>query len=396
MIFNTAWFLLFFLAFYALLWLVPSPGLRFAFVLAASAVFHYHYAGAAGVRPIIVMAILTFGAGLLLERLPDGRARRLVFFTALLVPVGGLVFYKYRGLIASTFVSLRGGPAYSGVSPALPLAISFFTFEFVHYLTDVRKGSSPGKSPFKFAFFCISSVDRLRAHQTLPTPFLAQRAADPAAQRRAALPAGLVLLGFFKKLVVADNAAIAIAAIEGHPGQTRASVATLLFLLSIRILFDFSGYSDIAIGLGRLIGLELPQNFRYPYAAGSISEFWQRWHISLSSWIRDYVYIPLGGGRRSLPRKAMNLSITMFLCGLWHGPAWHYGFWGLYRGAGLAIHGVWQQSARRARFAETRASRWLGMVLTDLFVAFGWLLFFYPLQKVAFFSRILFFGKEAP
>jgi alginate O-acetyltransferase complex protein AlgI len=398
LIFNTAWFLLFFLAFYALLWLVPSPGLRFGYVLAASAVFHYHFAGAAGVRPIIVMAAVTFGAGLLLQRLPSGRARRLVFVAALLVPVGGLVFYKYRGLLASTFVGLRGGPAYSGVSLALPLAISFFTFEFVHYLTDVYKGSAPVKSPFKFAFFCIFFPSIVSGPIKRFQPFLAQvRAGIPRPDAgQVFLGAGQVLLGFFKKLVVADNAAIAIAAIEGHPGQTRASVATLLFLLSIRILFDFSGYSDIAIGLGRLIGLELPRNFRYPYAARNISDFWQRWHISLSSWIRDYIYIPLGGGRRSLPRKALNLSITMFLCGLWHGPAWHYGFWGLYHGAGLAIHGVWQQSGRGARFAETRASRWLGMVVTDLFVAFGWLLFFYPLNKVAFFSRILFFGKVAP
>jgi alginate O-acetyltransferase complex protein AlgI len=394
-IFNTAWFVLFFLAFYAVLWLVPSAKIRFFYVLAASAIFHYHFAGPAGVKPIIVMAVLTYGAGLLLERLEPGPKRRLVFVVGLLVPVAGLVFYKYRELLLSPFAVKepgKGGPV------ALPLAISFFTFEFVHYLTDVYKGSAPIRSPFRFAFFSIFFPSIVSGPIKRFQPFLAQ--VDDGIERPARdgmlAGAGQVLLGFFKKLVVADNAAIAIAAVESHPGKTRASVVLLLVLLSIRILFDFSGYSDIAIGLGRLIGLELPRNFRTPYAARNISEFWQRWHISLSSWIRDYVYIPLGGGRASVSRKALNLSITMFLCGLWHGAAWHFGFWGLYHGAGLAAHGAWERSALGRRFKEWRGARVLGIAVTDVFVAYGWLLFFYSLPEVSRYTKILLLGKEAP
>jgi alginate O-acetyltransferase complex protein AlgI len=394
-IFNTAWFVLFFVAFYAVLWLVPSAKVRFFYVLAASAVFHYHFAGPAGVKPIIVMAVLTYAAGLVLERLEPGPRRRLVFIAALLVPVAGLVFYKYKELLLSPFAVKEPG---KGAPVALPLAISFFTFEFVHYLTDVYKGSKPIRSPFGFAFFSIFFPSIVSGPIKRFQPFLAQVEDGIERPRRERMLAGggQVLLGFFKKLVVADNAAIAIAAIESHPGKTRGSVALLLVLLSIRILFDFSGYSDIAIGLGRLIGLELPQNFRTPYAARNLSEFWQRWHISLSSWIRDYVYIPLGGGRASVPRKALNLSITMFLCGLWHGPAWHFGFWGLYHGAGLAVHGAWERSAAGRRFKGWRGARWVGTAVTDVFVAYGWLLFFYSLPEVSRYTRVLLLGKEAP
>jgi alginate O-acetyltransferase complex protein AlgI len=198
-----------------------------------------------------------------------------------------------------------------------------------------------------------------------------------------------VLVGFFKKLVIADNAALAIELLDARPGATRGSVALLMVLLSVRILFDFSGYSDIAIGLARMLGLELPANFRYPYIARNIAEFWQRWHISLSRWIRDYIYIPLGGGRRGLLLKTVNLSIAMFLCGLWHGAAWHFGLWGLYHGFGLAAHSLWERSSLSRRLAGARFARWAGIAFTDAFVAFGWLLFFYPVERVAALTRAL-------
>lgn len=390
MIFNTSWFLAFFLGFYALLWLVPTPRLRFLYVLAASAVFHYHFAGPAGIAPIVVMGLASYGAGLLLPRLPAGsRARRLVLVAGLAIPVLGLVSYKYRVLLLAPVASWLHLPAPGPA--ALPLAISFFTFEFVHYLTDVSRGSPPIRSPLRFAFFAIFFPSIVSGPIKRFQPFLAQVAGGLPRPRpeQALLGAGQVLVGFFKKLVVADNAALLLELLEKHPAQGRGKVCLLLLLLSIRILFDFSGYSDIAIGLGRLVGLELPQNFRYPYAARSLPEFWQRWHISLSTWIRDYVYVPLGGGRASVPRKALNLSLTMFLCGLWHGPAWHFGLWGLYHGVGLAVHAGWERSALGRRAAALPGWGLAGLVGTDVFVAYGWLLFFYPMDRVAFYTKIL-------
>jgi len=395
MIFNTAWFLVFFPIVYALFLLLPGARLRFAFLLLASAVFHWHYAGPAGVAPIIVIALCTFAVGLALARAPAGsQRRRLLLFAGVAVPVVALVGYKYRVLLLGT-VGL-GGPAQvrpglGAAGVALPLAISFFTFEFVHYLTDVSRGSAPIRSPFRFAFFSIFFPSIVSGPIKRYQPFLAQ--ADPGVPRpRAgdALRGGAqVLLGFCKKLVVADNAALAIELLDARPAATRGSVVLLMALLSVRILFDFSGYSDIAIGLARMLGLRLPANFRYPYIARNISEFWQRWHISLSRWIRDYIYIPLGGGRRGLLAKITNLSVAMFLCGLWHGAAWHFGLWGLYHGFGLAAHSLWERSALGSRLANVAGARWLGTALTDAFVAFGWLLFFYPVERVAVLARAL-------
>jgi alginate O-acetyltransferase complex protein AlgI len=395
MIFNTSWFLVFFPIVYAVFWILPGARLRFFFLLLASAVFHWHYAGPAGVAPIIVIALCTFGFGLALARLPEGSPKRRVLLAAgVAVPVAALVYYKYRVLLLGT-VGL-GGPAQvrpglGAAGVALPLAISFFTFEFVHYLTDVAKGSAPIRSPFRFGFFSIFFPSIVSGPIKRYQPFLAQ--AEPGIRRpRAGLVlrgAAQVLVGFFKKLVVADNAALAIELLDARPAHGRGSVVLLMVLLSVRILFDFSGYSDIAIGLARMLGLELPANFRYPYVARNIAEFWQRWHISLSRWIRDYIYIPLGGGRRGLLAKTANLSIAMFLCGLWHGAAWHFGLWGLYHGLGLAVHSLWERSAIGARLSSAAGARWLGIALTDAFVAFGWLLFFYPVDRVAVLTRAL-------
>jgi len=404
MIFNTAWFLIFFAGFYVAFHLVPTARLRFLYVLAASAVFHYHFAGPAGIRPIIVMGVVTYAVGLMLPRLPpDTKARSLAFAAGLLVPVLGLVFYKYRGLLLGSLAMANASPALAvptsrPASPALPLAISFFTFEFVHYLTDVHHGSPPIRNPLKFAFFAIFFPSIVSGPIKRFQPFLAQvkdGLSRPSLERSLS-GAAQVLVGFFKKLVVADAAAALVELLERYPSPNRATVATMIFLMSIRILFDFSGYSDIAIGLGRLIGLELPANFRFPYAARNISDFWRRWHMSLSSWIRDYVYVPLGGGHTSTPRKALNLAATMFICGLWHGPAWHFGLWGLYHGAGLAVHGLWERSALGRRMAPHRGTHVLGIVVTDVFVAYGWLLFFYPVASVVRYSRILLGLPEAP
>jgi alginate O-acetyltransferase complex protein AlgI len=394
LIFNTGWFLLFFPIVYSLFLLIPGGRPRFFLLLMASAVFHYHFAGPAGVAPIVVMALFTYGFGRWLPRLADGsRSKRLVFAAAIAVPVLGLVGYKYRLLLLSSVSALTGESAGSsaGGLVVLPLAISFFTFEFVHYLTDVYHGSPPIKSPFQFALFSIFFPSIVSGPIKRYQPFLAQ------VQDGVARPSGeavfwgaaQVLLGFFKKLVVADNAAMAIELLDKHPAPSRAGVLLLVALLSVRILFDFSGYSDIAIGLARMVGISLPPNFRFPYIAANISEFWQRWHISLSLWIRDYVYIPIGGGRQGVLRKAANLSLTMFLCGLWHGPAWHFGFWGLYHGVGLATHGLWERSGAGRWCAALPGSRWLGMIVTDLFVCYGWLLFFYPLDRVAGFTKTL-------
>jgi alginate O-acetyltransferase complex protein AlgI len=398
MIFNTTWFLIFFLLFYFGLWIIFSDRIRFYYVLLCSAIFQYHFAGTAGVIPILVMAVCTF---FLAQKIADSadksKQKRNYLIVALSIPVLGLLYYKYQGMLLLSLSSMLSAESAQWikmhtVQPALPLAISFFTFEFVHYLTDVYHGSQPIKNPFKFGMFCIFFPAVVSGPIKRFQPFLAQMEQGMARPRFEQLVMGLgqILLGFFKKLVIADNATQMIQLMEKSTELEFRSMCLLLFLLSVRILFDFSGYSDIAIGLGRMIGVNLPVNFNFPYWSKNISEFWRRWHISLSSWIRDYIYIPLGGNRHGVLRKFGNLTITMFVCGLWHGASWNFGWWGIYHGLGLAIHNIWERSSWGQRWAEQKASPWVGLVLTNIFVAYGWLLFFYPMDQVFKFTKYLF------
>ncbi len=398
MIFNTSWFLYFFVTFYVLLWLVPNRRLRFYYVLAASAIFHYHFAGPAGITPIIIMAVLVFFLAQWMDRLPhDGASKKRVFTLALLVPILGLIFYKYRVLLLGSLIPCLGGfgqwiKPYA-IQPAMPLAISFFTFEFVHYLTDIYHGKGkPVSNPFKFAIFCIFFPSIVSGPIKRFEPFLKQleNGLERPLVQMAALGLAQVLLGFFKKLVIADNATLLIHLLEKRTDLSFGPVCLLMSLLSIRILFDFSGYSDIAIGLGRMIGLDLPQNFNFPYIARNITDFWRRWHMSLSSWIRDYIYIPMGGSRNGPLRKFINLLTTMFICGLWHGANWHFGIWGIYHGLGLTLHHTWEKTPVRQKWAAWGPSRWIDIALTNIFVAYGWLLFFYPMDEVAKITRYLF------
>jgi alginate O-acetyltransferase complex protein AlgI len=314
------------------------------------------------------------------------------------VPVTGLIFYKYRVLLFSPLVPLASGPAKDWltahvVQVAMPLAISFFTFEFVHYLTDVYLGKGEAvRNPFKFAIFCIFFPSIVSGPIKRFQPFLAQleEGLPRPPGGKALVGLAQVLLGFFKKLVIADNATMVIHLLEKRTDLTFGPVCLLMALLSVRILFDFSGYSDIAIGLGKMIGLDLPVNFNFPYISESITEFWRRWHMSLSSWIRDYIYIPLGGNRVGLARKFLNLMVTMFVCGLWHGASWHFGLWGMYHGAGLALHSRWEKSDPGQKWAVLPFSRWINIAVTNVFVAYGWLLFFYPMDQVAKFTYHLF------
>jgi alginate O-acetyltransferase complex protein AlgI len=195
--------------------------------------------------------------------------------------------------------------------------------------------------------------------------------------------AGLILVAFgLVKKITADNLTAFISFYETRIETLDLHWRWLFFVfVALRIYLDFSGYSDLAIGYARIMGVRLPPNFRNPYAARTISDFWNRWHISLSSWIRDYVYIPLGGNRYGVPRRVLNGLLAFAICGLWHGAAWHFVAWGLYHGAGLAIQMTYVRLLGRPGIAVSAFIArvpGLSMLLTFLFVGVGWLLFFYP------------------
>ncbi|MBX3025599.1 MBOAT family protein [bacterium] len=362
------------------LYLIVPRSLKPAWVLLASLIFQYHFAGPAGMLPIVALALFTYLVGLA----PSARA---VTAFSMVVLVGALVLYKYAdflfesvrlplnalGLVSATWMT-------DWRSPAIPLGVSFFTFEFVHYLYEVRvRGHQPVRNPMHFAIFAVF-FPTLAAGPIKRFPdFVPQleQLDNPDAEQWLA-GARRILLGLFKKVCIADLLVELITPLEKVPHPSAAIVLALAVLQGWRIYYDFAGYTDMAIGLGQTIGLRVPENFDRPYFSTSLREFWRRWHMSLSTWIRDYVYIPLGGNR---VRRGVNLLLAMVICGLWHGAAWNFALWGLWHGGGLALEAA--ARLRRPRLFEgSRGERALGWLVTYTWVSLGWLLFFYPVERL--------------
>jgi alginate O-acetyltransferase complex protein AlgI len=395
MIFTTYWFFLFAALFLPVFWLLRNPMARMLWLLSSCAIFHVHFAGPAGVVPIIVLGIITYLAGLT-------RNER-VCLLGIVICVGALSFYKYTlffcngilGQINPTIGRLAAETARRLLPEAPPLGISFFAFEFIHYLYDIRAGTPPLRNPFHFGIFSIYFPSLVagpikRYEQFVPSlkDGLSKVSADD-------VTAGILQVAFgYLKKTIADNLTLFVDVYQDQFGDLHTNQRWfVLSAVAFRILFDFSGYSDIAIGLARMMGIRLPPNFNWPYLATSIQSFWQRWHISLSSWIRDYVYIPLGGSRHGQIRRILNGLIAFGLCGLWHGAAWNFVIWGLYHGIGLGVNASYRYlpfgigTTLEKAFSRIAPVGW---VLTQLFVWFGWLLFFYPVDEALKMARLLF------
>ena len=396
MIFTTYWFTAFALVFFPVYWLVRPPGVRLGFLLIACFVFHARFAGAAGVLPIIALALVTYLAG--------RSRRRWAIYAAMLLSVLALVFYKYTRFFTLELLAAldptSGRELYEAaraLQPATPpLAVSFFTFEFVHYLYDVVHGAPPIRHPGRFCAFTFFFPSLVAGPIKRYQPFLASLDAGLARVTVDDVKAGIIRVagGYVKKVILADNLTAAIEYWQPHFAELSVGYRWLLaFGLGLRILFDFSGYSDLAIGFAQMAGIRLPENFNWPYSATSVQEFWQRWHISLSTWIRDYIYIPLGGNRHGPARRAAHGLIAFGLCGLWHGAAWNFAVWGLYHGAGLVVSTNYRAALGApgrvvGRFLD--AVPWVAWVATMLFVFFGWLYFFYPVVEATSMLRLLF------
>ena len=298
-------------------------------LLLAGLVF-YAFAGP-GLLPILLyLVIVSWAAGLVVR----GRLSLALLVIALLAP---LLFFKYvpRGL--------RGGPA-------LPLGLSFLTFQSVGYVADVyRRKIAAERDPLMVALFVgffptIASGPIQRAPVLLPQLREIHRFDYDSATDGMRLFAW----GMLKKLVIADRIAVYVDYVYGNiPGSRGPALLLATVLYSFQIYCDFSGYSDMAVGVARYFGFDAGRNFDHPYLSRSVGEFWRRWHISLSSWLRDYVYIPLGGSRVAPPRVYMNLMITFLVSGVWHGAGWTFVAWGL-------LHGAYQCAGRATRGAQER------------------------------------------
>jgi alginate O-acetyltransferase complex protein AlgI len=387
MLFLEQWFWIFAAIAIPGYWLCPARW-KLYWLLGASATFHWYFAGPAGMAPIIVLAVTTWASGLAIAR---GRTRLFAWTCVLLA--GALGFYKYSEFaLAQTSDALAWGGADALASrlagwkaPAAPLAISFFTFEFVHYLYEVRRrGRAPVRSPVHFAVFAIFFPTLASGPIKRFPDFVPQLSSLERPRLEQVVEGGKrVIRGLFKKVCIADLLVQYIAVLEDAPVFTAPVVALLAVLQGFRIYYDFCGYSDMAIGLAQMLGLRVPENFDRPYLSTSLQDFWRRWHISLSTWIRDYIYVPLGGNR---VRQLLNLLLAMALCGLWHGAAWNFVLWGTWHGAGLAAE-AFLRRRRPALFEGGRLAALARWAVCYAFVTYGWLLFFYPVERVARMTR---------
>ena len=349
MLFNSLAYLIFLPVAWVVFWAIPARR-RIEWMLIASYVFYASWSIPYAAM-IFALVVVNYLFGLALGRAtPDRRRGLLALFIAFDVAVLGI--FKYFDFFVGSAAGLANGLLGAEIDPfflnlVLPLGISFFTFEFIHYLVDIYRGDVPVHSFTKFhvfsAFFPTQIAGPIKRFQQF-VPSLESVGRFDAALAREGL--WLIGRGLTKKVLIGDRLAPWVtegirAASDGAIGTTDAWITMLAFAL--QVYFDFSGYTDIARGSAALFGFRIPINFNMPYLATSLADFWRRWHISLSTWLRDYVYFPLGGSRRPAAIVMRNLFITMVVAGLWHGAAWHYAAFGAMWGIGLGVQYVAQK-----------------------------------------------------
>ncbi len=293
---------------------------------------------------------------------------------SLISNLGLLGYFKYCNFFLANIGRILGREI-PALDILLPVGISFYTFKTLSYTIDVYRGEiEPCRAWWKYAMFVTYFPELVAGPIVRASIFLPQmtRSLRPS-MKRAEVGIQLVLLGITKKLLIADRMAPFVDMVFKTPAAFSSfTVFTGVIAYSLQIYCDFSGYSDIAIGVSRIIGFDLPENFNMPYAATSVTEFWRRWHITLSSWLRDYLYIPIGGNRKGRVRTYVNLIITMLLGGLWHGANWTFVVWGLLHGFALAVHKLWNEHNGNWRVRIPNVVAW---AITYAFTCVAWVFF---------------------
>ena len=362
-----------FLAVVLALFYTLSRSLRPYLLLAASLIFYMAWNAKFVVLILGLITIDYFAALWIVHQ--QGPNRRTALLVSLFANIGFLGYFKYTNFLRATFLAVvHPGLSAHPLNIILPLGISFHTFQSISYVIDVYRGEQPAiKSYVDYALFVaffpqLVAGPIVRAKQFFEDYFN-WRSPNAEEWQRAM---GMILTGYIKKLIFADQFAMVADRYYANPqalaGLLPAWSATIAFAL--QIFFDFSGYTDIAIGVALLFGFHFPENFRRPYLSASITEFWRRWHMTLSRWLRDYIYISLGGNRKGRVRTYLNLLATMLVGGLWHGASWNFVIWGGYHGAALAIErALWGREERKGMERLP-----LG-VLTFGIVCIGWVFF---------------------
>jgi alginate O-acetyltransferase complex protein AlgI len=342
-LFNSTEFLIFFLVVFGLYWAAPSRKLKILLLLAAS---YYFYMSWNKELALVVAcsSMADFFIGIAMEKSESARRRKRLMQLSIMMNVGLLFYFKYTNFFLDSLHSLLERLGVHRTMPMLdvilPIGISFYTFEAISYMVDVYHGRTKAeKDPINFLLF-ITFFPRMvagpiiRARNFLPQLGREKRF-DVA---RFDLGLQYVLMGLFKKMAIADRMGWLVDPVYAYPARyTTGAVWIAVIAYSLQVYCDFSGYSDIAIGTAHMLGFKLPVNFDMPYMSRNISEFWRRWHISLSTWLRDYVFISMGGSRGTELKTAFTLMVTMVLCGLWHGANWTFVSFGVAQGLMLLV-----------------------------------------------------------
>lgn len=372
MIFSSLFFIFIFLPLVLVAYyLVPRKFKNLCLVL-FSLVF-YAWGEPIYVLLMIFTILVDYACGLCVARFIDRRGKAKLFITInIVINLALLGFFKYAGMLVGTFDAVTG-LGLSIPEVALPIGISFYTFESMSYAIDVYRREAPAmRNIIDFAaylsFFPHLVAGPIVRYEALQAQVLNRRET----LEKFTEGTKRFLTGLFKKVLIADNLAILAERVQylGTPSTLTAWMGILAF--TFQIYFDFSGYSDMAIGLGKMFGFELPENFDHPYVSQSVSEFWRRWHMTLGGWFREYVYIPLGGNRKGRLCTVRNLAIVWVLTGMWHGASWNFAFWGAYYAVLIILEKLFLQ--KKVLDKIPAFFRWLYSFLA---AAIGWLFFSY-------------------
>jgi alginate O-acetyltransferase complex protein AlgI len=384
MLFNSFEFLLFFPIVAVVVYTIRHPAFRLLFLLAASYFFYMWW------RPAYILLLLAstgvdYFAGLLIPQMETPAQKRLLLLTSIITNLGLLGVFKYFNFGVA---SINGILGLAGSTPlslqadwVLPVGISFYTFQSMSYTIDVyRRRLEPERNPLRFGLY-VAFFPQLVAGPIERGARLLPQLTNLKSLTADRLQEGVILIvwGLYKKMVIADGLARFVDPVFSRP-EAHAGFAYLIaiYAFSLQIFADFSGYTDIARGAGKILGVDLMENFRKPYFAYSIQDFWRRWHISLSTWLRDYLYVPLGGNRRGVINTYRNLLLTMALGGLWHGASWTFVIWGIYHGVLLAIGKVIQTWLSTDDSEPSGLRRVIAQLVTFHLVCVGWVFFRSP------------------
>ena len=395
MLFNTPEFIIFFIIVLAVIAVIRLKLFQHLFLLGAS-YFFFYFSSNFLITLLIFSTLLDFYVGKAIFSAKNQRTKKILLLSSLAGNLGLLGFFKYADFGISQINQITDTWGFSEI-PALelilPIGISFYTFQTISYTVDIYRGKlTPSKSLVEFALFVsffpqLVAGPILRAHEFLPQ--LREKINNKNIHSRlrtitihdTALRIGITLMamGFFKKMFFADNIAPMVDEIFAVPyGLESFSVVLGAIAFGVQIYCDFSGYSDIAIGAAMILGFNIPANFNKPYFATSPIDFWRRWHISLSSWLRDYLYIPLGGNRKGDTRTYVNLITVMLLGGLWHGASWNFIVWGLMHGLYMAVQKLIMNKfpkLAKSAFVQKRHIKIISILVTQYFVFMAWLAF---------------------